>query len=821
MRRGKEKIEKICALLFVTTIFLISGLNNGYLGLQTVWAEENEMSGICGSNANYALNEDASGGYTLTISGNGELDYHYAQGNMAWKSFNDKINTVVIEEGITSIPMGYFEDGEMEKVVFPSSLTTLGDYAFRNCKKLNHIYIGKNMTKVEPRAFDGCDALTDLVVDEENAVYDSRDNCNAIIETATDKLVAGCNGSVIVKGIKEIGTWAFCERRNFSEISFPDSLETIGYEAFAGCFWQSNNKDLVIPDSVSTIGDGAFSYCGIESVYIGKNVSAIGRAVFYNNVNIKELKVSPENITYDSRNDCNAIIETATNKLIQAISATVIPDDIVTIGEHAFACVYIKTLTIPITVKTIERCAFDLVHANDIYYNDYKSKWDEIVIDEYNTDLYNATMHFGLHDGLAQVVDNEGNVKNYYKCADCDGLFWDIEGKEEVDKNDCRVYGHIFNYYSYNYDATCEADGTKTAICENGCGTSNTITDEGSKLEHELTKHDMIPATCVSEGKKQYYSCDNCGKLFEDEEGTIPITNTQVLVIAVDNDAHTVVIDQAVKAACETEGLGQGSHCSSCNKVFIEQKVIPAAGHKNKEIRNTSAANDEKEGYTGDEYCLDCGKKLTDGKIIPKIAKSEEPEKPSDGDDVKDDKETGNYEVISSEKIEVKYETPSDTKQKTINVPNTIEINGENYTVTEISDNAFKGNKTITKITIGKNVTSIGNNAFNGASKLTKVSVGKNVETVGNNAFKGCVSLKSITLNNKVKKIGSNAFNGCKKLKTLTIKSTKLSDKNLNKKAFKGIKAGTTIKVPKKKLNAYKKLFQKKGLAKTVKIEGF
>ena len=197
------------------------------------------------------------------------------------------------------------------------------------------------------------------------------------------------------------------------------------------------------------------------------------------------------------------------------------------------------------------------------------------------------------------------------------------------------------------------------------------------------------------------------------------------------------------------------------------------------------------------------------------------PEPPKKGDVVADDKTYVKVEVSDVKKKEVKYKEPANKKAKTVSIPATVKINGVTYKVTKIADNAFKNNKTITKVTVGSNIKTIGKNAFSGATKLKTVSIGKNVTDIGANAFKGCSSLTSVTLPSKATKIGANAFNGCKKLKTIKITSTKLSSKTVSKNAFKGLTKTTTIKVPKKKLSAYKKLFKQKGLSSKVKVIGY
>ena len=210
----------------------------------------------------------------------------------------------------------------------------------------------------------------------------------------------------------------------------------------------------------------------------------------------------------------------------------------------------------------------------------------------------------------------------------------------------------------------------------------------------------------------------------------------------------------------------------------------------------------------------------TKTEVIPKKTATT-PQPPKKGDVVKDDKTSVKIEVTDVKKKEVEYKEPANKKAKTVSIPATVKIDGVTYKVTKIDDNAFKNNKTVTKVTVGSNIKTIGKNAFSGATKLKTVSVGKNVTEVGANAFKGCSSLTSVTLPSKATKIGANAFNGCKKLKTIKITSTKLSSKTVSKNAFKGLTKATTIKVPKKKLSAYKKLFKQKGLSSKVTVKGY
>ena len=297
---------------------------------------------------------------------------------------------------------------------------------------------------------------------------------------------------------------------------------------------------------------------------------------------------------------------------------------------------------------------------------------------------------------------------------------------------------------------------------------------------------------------------------------------------------------------CTVDGIGHRK-CTKCGKT-IESHIIVKAAHQ-----FSTKWTIDKEATTTEEgemshHCTRAGcDARTDITSIPKKSGStggggsagggsakpvepqepdtpqqpDTPEPPKKGDVVADDKASVTVEVTDVAKKEVEYKEPANKKAKTVSIPATVKIDGVTYKVTKVDDNAFKNNKTVTKVTVGSNIKTIGKNAFSGATKLKTVSIGKNVTEIGANAFKGCSSLTSVTLPGKATKIGANAFNGCKKLKTIKITSTKLSSKTVAKNAFKGLTKDTTIKVPKKKLSAYKKLFKQKGLSSKVTVKGY
>jgi len=290
-----------------------------------------------------------------------------------------------------------------------------------------------------------------------------------------------------------------------------------------------------------------------------------------------------------------------------------------------------------------------------------------------------------------------------------------------------------------------------------------------------------------------------------------------------DKAEHSKDAGTRVEPTCESKGTITYK-CSVCGYT-LEVVNIDALGHKWDNGTVTKEATEDAEGVKT-YHCTNEGCTKTKTESIAKLDKkapstgdntTETNKTPSTGDVVSDKTTGAKVEVLNPSKKEVAYVAPSNKKNKEVKIPGKVVVNGVTYKVTKIDDGAFKGNKTVTKVTLPNSIKTIGKDAFNGCSKLKTISVPKTVTEIGANAFKGCSSLTKLILQSKTTKIGANAFYGCKKLKTITIKATKLTTKTVAKNAFKGLSKSTVIKVPKKQLKAYKKLFKSKGFKGTVK----
>lgn len=281
------------------------------------------------------------------------------------------------------------------------------------------------------------------------------------------------------------------------------------------------------------------------------------------------------------------------------------------------------------------------------------------------------------------------------------------------------------------------------------------------------------------------------------------------------NHVHNYVEISVTEATCTKTGL-RTFECEGCGVPSTE--VIPTKEHS---VSDWIVDTEPSYTATGSRHkeCTVCHT-IVESESIECLLAESGTNTDSSATEVTVEVEDDNYAVDSTSKMkEVTYSGPQDKSVKSVTIPSTIEVDGITYQVTAINENAFIDCKQLKNVKLGKNITKIGKNAFSGCSKLTKVTLSSKLTSIESGAFAKCTSLKSIVIPKSVKKIGSKAFYKCKKLKKITIKTASLKSSTVGSKAFSGIDKKATVKVPKKKANAYKKLLKKKGLPKKATIK--
>ena len=240
----------------------------------------------------------------------------------------------------------FINDVSLDTIIIPEGVEEICNEAFFGCSSLKYVHIPATVKKIGLRVFAYCNALSTIVVDPDNPVYDSRDNCNAIIEKSTGRLVAGCQSTIIPYGVKYIGNSAFYSVRKLKTIKLPESVEYIDYYAFEGC---KMLRKVVFSETLNYIGHHAFSQCvSLKRITLPKNITYTGYSTFAGCINLKKVKLSNiELINSNMFADCTSL------------KKITIPATVNTIGNLAFMdCPSLKTIKINNPNVCIEDAAF-------------------------------------------------------------------------------------------------------------------------------------------------------------------------------------------------------------------------------------------------------------------------------------------------------------------------------------------------------------------------------------------------------------------------------------------------------------------------------
>ncbi len=281
------------------------------------------------------------------------------------------LTSIEIPNSVTSIGRFAFAGcSGLTSVEIPNSVTSIGGHAFQDCSALTSVVIPNSVTSIGGAAFSGCSSIMSIIVKDDNPKYDSRNNCNAIIQTDNNELLTGCQSTIIPNSVTSIGDWAFYGCSSLTSIEIPNSVTSIGRFAFAGC---SGLTSVEIPNSVTSIGDYAFRDCSaLTSVVIPNSVTTIGERAFSGCSGLTSVEIPNSVTTIGERafSGCSGLTSVEIPNSVRSISdyafyycssltSVEIPNSVTSFGYGAFyGCSSLTSVEIPSSVMTIGDWAF-------------------------------------------------------------------------------------------------------------------------------------------------------------------------------------------------------------------------------------------------------------------------------------------------------------------------------------------------------------------------------------------------------------------------------------------------------------------------------
>ena len=532
-------------------------------------------------------------GKTYTVTRIGDRAFWY-----------NAVTDVTLPNTITKIGCCVFENcTHLLDVNIPNSVTSIDWGVFMGCINITSIYIPESVSYIGSYPFRGCTSLEYIYVDEENPYYDSREDCNAIIETATNTIVATCPNSFLPTSVTAIGDYAFTSLRSLTEITLHEGITDIGTSAFSG----TGLTSIDIPSTVTHIGGGAFSGTKLTSLYIPSTVTTISYNPISGCSDLTSVIVDEQNPNYDSRNNCNAIIRKSDLTLLGGCKTTIIPETVKIIGNAAFNSIDgLTSITIPNRVTSIEPNCFS--NCLDL---------ERVIIGTGLKNIGGSAFH--TCPSLVEVnLDNNLNLQTIgtWAFVACQSLT------------------------SFTFPSTVKTIGGN---CFNLCYNLRTVTCKSS------TPPTASGNYCFSDSTRMY------GTLY------VPVFGLE---------------------AYRTADVW---------KDFFNIEILPTV------------------------FCVD---------------------------DI--------YYVVTSENTASVTTNPADLSDYVNNysgdivIPESVTYRGLDFAITAIGKNAFDGSS-ITSIEIPNSVTAIEAEAFQGCTSLTNVVIGKNVASIGQRAFNYCNAIETVS----------------------------------------------------------------------------
>jgi len=687
--RGKARYAIWLIMLLALSIVIVS---------ITVLSVHADDGGSCGDNLTYTYSNYTC---TLTISGTGAMD-NYSPDSSPWKAFKIKIQKIVIEYGVTTIgDWAFYDCRSLTSIAIPESVTSIGCGTFQDCVGLTSVTIPESMTSIGDQAFSDCVGLKSMVIPDGvtslgRCIFF---NCQYLTSVT------------IPNSVTSIGEHTFYQCYRLTSITIPDSVTTIGMGAFYFCAGLTN---VTIPESVTIIEPGAFNNCqGLESITIPNSVTSIGNNAFQDCISLKSI-IIPDSIT---------CIETQTFLSCRSLTNVTIPNSVTHISYGAFEnCSSLKSIVIPDSVSCIDGGIFRECYLDSVTMP-YIENFNEI-FDSGLTDIKCVTLLYGVTSigdkafsgcsSIRKVVIPNG-VTSIGQSAfyDCNNLMSIIIPESVVSIGDCafKKCGALTSVAIPNGVTSIENE--TFAYCSSLINITipDSVTTIGNGAFERCSRLTSIsmPMNVTIIGNNAFNGCRELTSL------TMPET---ILTIGSStfNDCASLTNITIPESVTKIESYAF-SGCVSLTNITIPESVVSIGNYAFSGCESITSVNIPN-GVTSIGINLFSGCNSLESITIPFV---------------------GNNGCFGS-----LFGANSYTENNTC-VPNTL------------------------KTVVVTNEKRISPHAFYECCYITSIMINEGVLTVGEGAFQGCNGLTSITLPNSIARIDINAFQGCNSLTNITV----------------------------------------------------
>ena len=635
---------------------------------------------------------------TLTISGEGAMKNYYNNSPATQKK--DNIKKVVIEDGVTSIGEFAFRDcSSLTSIEIPSSVTSIGDYAFGYCSSLASIEIPSSVTNIGNGAFSDCSSLASITIPE---------------------------------SVTSIGNFAFCGCIRLTDITIPKSVTSIGINVFGDCTVLTE----VLLENGSTLTSGQLGVDeNIIKTYWNEDnltwtLTADGTMTISGTGAMKEdynIYYSP---AYDNKNIKKVVIEDGVTSIGGyafsgcSMTSITIPDSVTSIGGSAFEwCTGLTSIEIPEGVTSIgEFVFFGCYKLTEVFLeNGSKLTSGNLGVNESIIGTYwnEGDLTWTLTADGTLTISGTGAMKDYsYDSPACDNS--NIK-KVVIEEDVTSIGDSAFSYCSSLTDITIP--GSVTSIGNDAFSWCTSLTG--------IT----IPSSVTSIGNGAFSGCSSLTDI------TIPSSVTSIGESAFESctDLTNITIPKSVTSI----GSNVFDGCTALTEVLLEGGSTLTSENFG-EVANKVVIRWNEDNLT---WTL-----TADGTLA--ISGTGAMKEYGAGSSPAAQKKDSVKKVV----IEDGITNIVDFAFFDCTVLESIEIPGS---VASIGNFAFCSCIRLTDITIPGSVTSIGDYAFLNCTGLTSINIPEGVTSIGNYAFMSCDGLTSITIPKSVTSIGGNVFNGC------------------------------------------------------------